>query len=191
MCEQSATIEPGAAVWPAILARLESDTASAVVPMRRGPAGWSIAFALGGLGAAAAAIALFVTTPTTIRVPVPGPTQVASAEGQLVAQLASEDAAIRLATIVDPASRRLSLSASGLRPEQGQASELWVIPEGGAPVSLGLIPGDGKLTRELTVEEAGLMRAGATFAVTYETADGAPHAAPTLPIVVAGGLGEV
>ncbi len=193
--EQVTPVEPSDSVWPAIDARLEgtADTGDNVVSIRRGPAPWSIGVALAGLGAAAAAIALYVATPATVPVPVPMPTetQVASSEGQLVAQLASEDAAIRLASLIDPEGRRLALTAAGLAPEQGKSPELWVIPEGGAPVSLGLIPQDGRFERDLTGEEADLLRAGALLAVTYENSTGAPHAAPTLPIIVAGPLDSV
>nr|WP_225899993.1 anti-sigma factor [Croceicoccus gelatinilyticus] len=191
--EEVAPVQPTEAVWPAISARLEGaeDTGNNVVPIKRGPAPWSIGLALAGLGAAAAAIALSVATPTTVPVPVPTETQVASSEGQLVAQLASEDAAIRLASLIDPDGRRLTLTAAGLTPAEGQSPELWVIPDGGAPVSLGLIPEDGRFERELTGDEAGLLQAGALIAVTYESSIGAPHEAPTLPIIVAGPLDAV
>lgn len=193
--EQITPVTPASAVWPAIAARIDAAGGSGggadVVPIRRGPAGWSIALALSGLGAAAAAIALYVSTPETIPFQVPGPPQIASEEGRLVAQLASEELGVQLASIVDPSTHILSLNATGLAPGAGKAAELWIIPAGGAPVSLGLIPADGKLSRELDADEAVLMQAGATMAVTYENAQGAPHEAPTLPIIVAGGLGEV
>ncbi|AKM10032.1 anti-sigma factor [Croceicoccus naphthovorans] len=189
--EQIAAVQPSASVWQAIEVYLNGTGDDVVMPIRRGPAPWSIAVALAGLGAAAAAIALFVATPGVAPVPTPVPTETGFPSGQLVAQLAAEDGGVRLASVIDPDGRTLSLNARGLQPAEGQASELWVIPEGGAPVSLGLIPADGRLARELSADEADLMREGATFAVTYEQAEGAPHAAPTLPIIVAGTLDQV
>lgn len=190
--ERVAPVEPSPNVWPAIAKYLDGmDDRGNVVPIGRKPSGWSIALALSGLGAAAAAIALYIAMPAVTPLPVPVPAPATSTQGQLVAQLATDDGAVRLASIVDPDARTLTLNAAGLQPSAGQASELWVIPEGGAPISLGLIPQDGRLARDLTPKEAQLMRAGATIAVTYEEASGAPHNAPTLPIVVAGALDQV
>lgn len=188
--EEVMPIEPSARIWAAIEASLERTTSGEVAPIRRGPAPWSIAIALGGLGAAVAAVALYVATPSVAPLPVPAPPE-ATPGPQLVSQISAEDGAVRLASAIDPRTRKLALTAQGLQPGDGKAPELWVIPQGGAPVSLGQIPSDGRFARNLSAGEARLMRAGATLAVTYETAQGAPHAAPTLPIIVAGPLDEV
>ena len=51
-----------------------------------------------------------------------------------------------VATYVDRA--RLSVEVTGaVKPEPGRDYELWALPEGGAPVSLGLMPRAGKLQR--------------------------------------------
>ncbi|HEX2793225.1 MAG TPA: anti-sigma factor [Croceicoccus sp.] len=188
--EEVTPVAPSARIWAAIEASLEGVTSGEVAPIRRGPAPWSIAVALGGLGAAAAAVALYVATPSVAPLPVPAPAEVALGP-QLVSQMAAEDGAVRLASAIDPRTRKLALTAQGLQPGAGKAPELWVIPQGGAPVSLGQIPSEGRFARDLSAEEARLMQAGATLAITYETEQATPHAAPTLPIIVAGPLDQV
>lgn len=155
-----------------------------------GPAGWSIAAALAGAGMAAAAIALYVSTPA----PTPSPSEptVAPASApQLVAQLQDEAGERKLVSRFDPQSRRLALSIEGLAADEGQAPELWVIPVGGDPVSLGSIPETGEFSRVLDKGEAALLRSGATVAVTFEEDTGVRHAVPSPPILLAGALDQV
>ena len=66
-----------------------------------------------------------------------------------------------------------------------------MVPAGGAPQSLGLIPATGNFERELTQAERAALVDGASLAVTYENATGAPHEAPTTDILVIGGLTSV
>ncbi len=196
LSELARPVEPSEGVWRAISLHLDADGHQGAdvhrLPPpreRRGPSGWSIATALAGLGAAAAAIALYVTT--TGPAPVAPPVEAPAAQPVLIAQLQGEDGAMRLASVIDPSTGRLSLSIEGLAAEAGRSPELWVVPDGGAPVSLGLIPQTGSAERELSAEQAGLLVPGATLAVTFEDAASAPHAAPTPPIVLAGTLDRV
>ena len=80
---------------------------------------------------------------------------------------------------------------AGLEAEPGKTPELWVIPAGGAPISLGAIPQQGNFARDLSVEESSLLAAGATLAVTFEDDTGERHETPTMPILLAGPLAEV
>ena len=164
--------------------------AAAMAPDRgRGPAGWSIAAALVGVSAAAAALVLFLSTPATS--PVAPPEIAAVAGDQLVAQLADAEANRSLASRIDPESGQLRLAIAGLEAEPGKTPELWVIPAGGAPISLGAIPQQGNFARDLSVEESSLLAAGATLAVTFEDDTGERHETPTMPILLAGPLAEV
>ncbi|NVD44616.1 anti-sigma factor [Qipengyuania atrilutea] len=197
LAEHAEAIEPSPGVWRAVEAKLSSEVSEIgqVTPLeqppRRGPAPWSIATALLGGGLAAAALALYLNTPTTpvttappiVEAPEPGP--------QLVAQIASEDDALRLAGVIDSAAERLSLNVSGFAPGEGQTPVLWVVPEGGAPTSLGRIPEDGSFARDLTPGESALLAEGAALAVTYEDAAAPSYDAPTTPILLAGPLTEV
>jgi anti-sigma-K factor RskA len=196
LSENAGSVEPSDSVWRAIDLRLNADDHQGadihrLPPPRenRGPSRWSIATALAGLGAAAAAIALYVSTPGPV--PVAPPAEAPAPQPVLIAQLQGEDGVMRLASVVDPASGRLSLSIEGLDAQPGTAPELWVVPQDGAPVSLGLIPQAGSTERSLSAEQADLLVPGATLAVTFEDETTAPHQAPTPPIVLAGTLDRV
>ena len=192
MGEAAGRMLPSPSVWTGIEARLDADTPADVATMMepsRGPSGWNIATAIAGLGAAAAALVLFLSTPETVET-LPPDVALAPSE-QFVAQLQDEEAGRRLAGVVDPQNRRLSLSIDGFTAGEGQAPELWVIPEGGAPVSLGSIPQSGNFARDLSAREAELLVAGSTLAVTFEEDTGLPHESPTPPILIAGALDQV
>ena len=64
--------------------------------------------------------------------------------------------------------------------------ELWIIPDGGAPQSLGVI--DGKSPTQITVSPAhrALMGRGATLAITTEQSGGSLSGQPTGPIIASG-----
>ncbi len=69
---------------------------------------------------------------------------------------------------------------------QGRVPELWLIPAGGAPVSLGAV----SITRSHTVAVPERARAalvaGSTLAITLEPAAGIPHAAPSSTVIAQG-----
>lgn len=196
MGEGAQSALPSDAVWQGIVARIDAIDAqrdmqaASMAPVKgRGPAGWSIAAALVGVSAAAAALVLFLSTPATS--PVAPPEIAAVAGDQLVAQLTDAEASRSLASRIDPESGQLRLAIAGLEAEPGKTPELWVIPAGGAPVSLGAIPQQGNFARDLSVEESSLLAAGATLAVTFEDDTGERHETPTMPILLAGPLAEV
>jgi len=73
--------------------------------------------------------------------------------------------------------------------EPGRGYELWIIPDGQAPVSLGMLA----VSINGTSSHAVPLQDGldlTTVAVTVEPASGAPGGAPTGPIVLAGTLGS-
>lgn len=194
MAEEAPPIAPSPRLWRAIEVRLDGrddhEADSAPVPIdrvsrRAGPSGWSIIMA--GTGVAAMIVAAFIAMPGTTQLPADGPSATQTAD-QLIAQLGGEEEGARLAGRVDPATGQFAIATAGFDDEDGQAPELWVIPEGGAPVSLGLIPAAGRHSRILTASERAMMVPGATLAVTMENRATAPHDAPTSDAVVAGAL---
>ncbi|MXO86448.1 hypothetical protein GRI38_10470 [Altererythrobacter aurantiacus] len=193
MAEASGELQPSDDVWRGIEARISSETKGvAGIPRttdQRSYSRLSLATFATGLGLAAAALALFIATPRTVEVV---PTDITTSPSpQLVAQLQDQETGRRLASIVDVPNQRLALNITGLEAEPGQTPELWVIPEGGAPYSLGAIPGSGQFERQLSNEEEDLLRAGVTLAVTFEDDTGVRHEAPTLPILLSGPLDPV
>ncbi|MEE4154839.1 MAG: anti-sigma factor [Erythrobacter sp.] len=203
MAEATPAFTPAPQTWAAIEARIDTIeaqdkgggisstalTAQQLASVSR-PAGWSIAMALAGAGMAAAAISLYVAAPAPSLAP-SAPSVAALPAPQLVVQLQDEEAQRRLVGRYDDRSRQLALSIAGLEAEAGQTPELWVIPEGGAPVSLGAIPETGAFARVLDQSEASLLIGGATLAVTFEEDSGVRHEAPSPPILLAGELTQV
>ena len=63
--------------------------------------------------------------------------------------------------------------------------ELWAIPPGASPTSLGLMPADGRLERGSLPTP---LSAGVVLAITVEPKTGAPHAAPSSAPVFLGTL---
>lgn len=64
----------------------------------------------------------------------------------------------------------------------GKVPELWVIPEGGKPRSLGLL-GSDKIAVEISPDLRALLVEGASLAITLEPNTGARHAAPSGTII--------
>ena len=102
----------------------------------------------------------------------------------LVAELAG-DAKIGVEWHDNKAIFVLSVPASAV-PE-GQVAELWAIPEGGAPVSLGVREPDGGAVRPSDQRRA-LIGDGLTLAVSLEPPGGSPESGPTGPVIASGVL---
>ncbi len=189
--EHAGRMTPTDDVWSAIEARLETGGSVFDISEKRRsiPYAWSIGSALAG--AAAASLALYILVPNLGVSDIQPVEQVQ--QSQLIAQLQDADTGRSLASRVDPNSNEISLRIAGLIPENAAstAAELWVVPKGGAPVSLGFIPGNGEFKRKLSQAEAKLLVEGATLAVTFEQRGEQTHEAPTTPILLAGALTRV
>jgi len=66
----------------------------------------------------------------------------------------------------------------------GKSYELWALPRGGAPVSLGLLPAAGRTERTLSEPQRVALLAADKVAVSIEPAGGSPTGSPTGPIVI-------
>jgi anti-sigma-K factor RskA len=71
---------------------------------------------------------------------------------------------------------------------QGRAAELWLIPPGQAPRSLGAVSVDRAHRVVVPATLRADLTAKAVLAVTLEPAAGIPHAAPTGPIIAKGAI---
>ena len=61
--------------------------------------------------------------------------------------------------------------------------ELWLLPDGGKPVSLGLLPLTGNKTAQLSAALKNVMAHSHTVAVSLEPAGGSPTGQPTGPVL--------
>jgi anti-sigma-K factor RskA len=67
--------------------------------------------------------------------------------------------------------------------ESGKALELWALPDGGSPVSLGLLPTQGEFHRVLTAAQRTALAGSKQLAVSLEPAGGSPTGLPTGPVL--------
>jgi anti-sigma-K factor RskA len=165
-------VEPSPQVWGAISRRLfGADVATGAAPRARRRRAWQLATAA-GLVAVALIVGLIV------RQAAPPPPQTLA--------LLGTDSAHPLWRL----ERRLPLTALtievvGTVPETaGKSYELWALPRGGAPVSLGLLPAAGSAERTLSERQRTALLAADKVAVSVEPAGGSPTGGPTGPIVI-------
>lgn len=135
------------------------------------------AIAIAASAAAAVLLAVLLLRPVAAPVaPLQQPVAIAQITGSEGATFAARydagDATLHVRTEAMPASRL--------------APELWVIPAGGKPVSLGLVATRGGRDIAVAPAHRALLTEGATLAVTMEEPATAPHAGPSGPPVAAG-----
>lgn len=169
LADEAATPPPGH-LWRAIESRLSvnDNPADAARPWK---------WATGGLGALAAALLVVVGTqkPATVPQIPPAP---------MVAALAGQSGAV-VAVSYDSASGRMMIAPTVLDPGRGDA-ELWIIPEGGKPVSMGIVNAHASEVHMVPMPHRPLMRPGATFAITQEAKGGSPTGQAQGPIIASG-----
>lgn len=105
-----------------------------------------------------------------------------------IAQLAMKGAPPSVIAAVSADRRTLELRAA--RPIVAgpmRSYELWVIPEGGAPLSLAVL---GQLDGTLRVPEGHVnqLRKGAVLAISVEPIGGSPTGLPTGPVILTGAI---
>ncbi|HET7577016.1 MAG TPA: anti-sigma factor [Sphingomicrobium sp.] len=181
--------DPPAAAWDRIERRLGGQAnGNNVIQLRRRVYQWrGIAAAMSGL---AACLALVLVA--DIRPPAPVPAQIEQSPAQpLVAMLGDQQTKVKVVASWDPAARQLVLAVPGEMPSDAQHShELWVIPAGGKPRSLGTMSAGKQMHMRLADALAQLLRQGATIAVSVEPRGGSPTGAPTGPVVASGVLSQ-
>jgi anti-sigma-K factor RskA len=64
------------------------------------------------------------------------------------------------------------------------AFELWALPRGGNPVSLGILPASGTTQRMLSAAQRAALLAADKIAVSVEPSGGSPTGSPTGPIII-------
>jgi anti-sigma-K factor RskA len=188
LADEIAAVTPPDYIWPRIRTRLgwlpfERDLA-ALRPWQR------IGFwqAAAGFATAAALAMVFIGRSVP---PTPPPAIVATPPhpSRAITALTRDDGTPGWLASIDPARGTvLLMPAPAPADSEGRVAELWLIPAGEAPRSLGLLPAGA--TREILIPDE-LRRAlveGSTLAVSLEPAGGPPHDAPTGPIVAKGSI---
>ena len=179
-----AEVHPPEDLWDRIdqITTLRRDN---VVVLRRSVARWRAA--AGGMTALAASLGIILLQPPRpASVPIAAPP---AAPAPLVAMLGDNDRQMKVVASWDPAARRLVLAVPGdMKPDPDHAHELWVIPPGGKPKSLGTMPSGKRMHMQLADALATLLQQGATIAISVEPLGGSPTGQPTGPVLVSGPL---
>jgi anti-sigma-K factor RskA len=178
-----ADIEPVEApeqVWARICTRLGWNEGA------RAPSGfwqslgfWRVATALSTV----VAVAAIAWTLQTAHIPTPG--------ARPVIPLAHDDGTPGWLASVDSSHGTVLIVPVPSAPDsQGRVTELWLIPAGKAPRSLGLVSINKSYTVTVPEDVRAALVAGSVLAVTLEPATGVPHAAPSGPIIAKGAIGS-
>lgn len=163
-------LQPSPATWAAIERRLFAAGAEARTPSRTPSMGWRFA-----LAAAIVGLAIGIGW-LVYRSEVPRSVE--------IAQVRTEGGAALWIVSTDPTATRLTAKASAaVRAQAGHDYELWALPEGGAPVSLGLLPASGAAERTLDATQKAALRSAPKVAVSLEPVGGSPTGTPTGPVL--------
>lgn len=175
LAETGATIAAPAALWERISARLPANDAAARTSpsLRR----WQVATGLAAAAALVLAVLLVGRRPLPPPVPPPSPTMVA----------VLSDPVSRSVLVVDVMADRRRIVAAPAHLDVGRHSpELWVIPPGGKPISLGVLDPGRASSLPLHGRAAEALQVGATLAVSSEPVGGSPTGQPTGPVILTG-----
>lgn len=189
--EETKPVQPPAAVWQNVerlmaRGRLEDDRS--VIKLRLQMRRWRAV--AGGMTAMAASLALVLLAPMfKPQEPRRAATQASIGAAPLVAMLGAPSEGTKVVASWNPAAHQLVLAVPGeLKSDPAHSHELWVIPRGGKPRSLGTMPKSRQMHMELAQALARLLEQGATIAISVEPRGGSPSGAPTGPVVAAGAL---
>ena len=188
MLDDVAEASPSSAAWARIAARtFQAREESNVVELHKRVRRWQ------GFTAAATAIAaalgLVVLTNSLDRLPVSPAPNAQYASAPMVAMLGRDAQPTAVVASWEPSAKQLILAVPGnLRSMPNHAHELWVIPAGGKPRSLGTMPSGRQMHMKLAEAIARLLDDGATIAISVEPAGGSPTGSPTGPVIASGAL---
>ncbi|MFC7537750.1 anti-sigma factor domain-containing protein [Sphingomonas sp. GCM10030256] len=191
LLDEISPVEPGEGLWQRIeFAIRRAGGSDNVVQWQRKVRRWQ---GLAGLASAAAvALGLLAVTPL-LRQPAPRPRPAGTQQQapMMVATLAMDGAPGAIAVTYMPNRRSLLVNASGVAGAAGHDHELWVIPDGGTPRSLGVMRRDRPSMQQLEPLLAAQLRAGAGIALSVEPTGGSPTGQPTGPVVASGSLSQI
>lgn len=171
-------VTPSPRVWERIRSRLGFDDASAVAGASA--AGWWSSLPL-WRGLAVAGLALAIALGISLLAPRERPFE------SIVVVLAGTDAKPALIATAERDGRYLIVKAvTNLRIAPDRALELWMLPDGRPPQSLGLVAATGIERVPLRSAAGVTLENIPALAVSLEPAGGSPTGAPTGPVLYTG-----
>jgi len=183
--EEYSRVTTPAHLWPQICQRLGWRGTPAHAGWWQSLALWRTATAL----AALLAVALWLARPPP---PPPGaattPAQEAAA-AKPVTTLARADGSPGWLASVDRARGSVLMVPVPSAPDaEGRVPELWIIPAGHAPRSLGQVSTNKSHTVKVPQDARNALVPGSVLAITLEPSAGMPHAAPSGPVIAKGAI---
>lgn len=183
LADEIGDVAPGAYVWARI-----SDTLKFGAPARAPKSNglWNNLrlWHWVGIGASAVAAACLVVLLTEPRV-----TPVPAAAGYMVASINQDNGVTGWTATMDLEHARIVVvPATPAAIEPGHATELWLIPAGQKPISVGLIALDKPITLALSPALMAQLGPTAALAVSVEPPGGSPTGQPTGPVVAKGAI---
>jgi anti-sigma-K factor RskA len=176
-------VAPGPYVWPRISDALQID-APAHAPAPKSLWNNLRLWQWVGIGASAVAAACLVVLFTEPRV-APAP----AAAGYMVASINQDNGVTGWTATMDlEHARMVVVPATPAAIGPGHAPELWLIPAGQKPISLGLIALDKPITLALSPALLAQLGPTAALAVSVEPPGGSPTGQPTGPVVAKGAI---
>jgi anti-sigma-K factor RskA len=188
MLDEIEPVAPPGGAWGTIDRLVgESPGASNVVQLHRRVQQWrGIAAAMTALAACVAIVLV-----ATVERQIPPPVAVQRPSGPPMVAMLGDQGQMKVVASWDPAARQLVLAVAGDMPNDPRHSrELWVIPAGGKPRSLGTMADKKQMHVRLADALAQLLQQGATIAISVEPRGGSPTGAPTGPVVASGSLSQ-
>lgn len=107
-----------------------------------------------------------------------------------IAQIADKSGNPLVSAVFSPDTGTLTLRVAQFDSAE-RVPELWVIPQGGKPYSLGLVAGGSRVSVNLSDELRQYLVDGSTIAVTLELPTGAPHKTPSGAILGTASLATI
>lgn len=181
LVDEVPAVEPASGLWPRIERRLDGLGTVVDFKLRRSLAMWRMSAGLAAAVAASLAVVLMWPQPPGPLPAAPGPV--------LTARLTASTGPTAFVAVLDPDRHEIVLTPATITAAANRSPELWLIPEGGAPISLGVGTFDHAVRLKPRVDVGGLGRL--TLAVTLEPVGGSPTGKPTGPVVAKGELEKI
>lgn len=108
-----------------------------------------------------------------------------------IAEIKSEGEDIRLAAAFDAGQSQLKFNRIVGTANASRAFEIWLIAEGDAPISLGLVPNESSFTVNLTKAVASKLIGTSLLAISDEPSGGSPTGQPTGAVLALGKIAEI
>jgi anti-sigma-K factor RskA len=181
--EEYPRVSAPAHLWPQICRRLGWQQTPALIGWWQSLALWRTAAAL----AALMAVALWFARP-----PPPGtattPAQEAAAAKPVTTLVRADGSPGWLASVDRARGSVLMVPVPSAPDAQGRVPELWIIPAGQAPRSLGQVSINKSHTVSAPQDARYALVPGSVLAITLEPAAGMPHPAPSGPVIAKGAI---